>query len=184
MPTLMVIVASTRQARIGRTVADWVVATAHQRGDVEIDVADLQELDLPFFDEAHPPMMGKYELPHTLAWAERVAAADAFLIVSPEYNGSFPGSLKNALDFLKAEWKGKLAGIVGYGAYPESRMIGQLGFVLGNLGLERTSIDLQVETPWSLLAEDGALVATPELAAELQTMLDELSLREDERVAA
>ncbi|GAA1755292.1 NADPH-dependent FMN reductase [Agromyces humatus] len=184
MPKLMVIVASTRQARIGRTVADWVAATAKNRGDLEVDVADLQQINLPFFDEARPPMTGQYEQPHTIAWAERVASADAFLIVSPEYNGSFPGSLKNALDFLKAEWAGKLAGIVGYGAYPESRMIGQLGFVLGNLGLERTSIDVQVETPWSLLAEDGALVATPEIAAKLQSMLDEFSLLNVERVAA
>ncbi|GAA1821153.1 NAD(P)H-dependent oxidoreductase [Agromyces neolithicus] len=184
MPKLMVIVASTRQARIGHTVADWVVATAQKRGDIEIDVADLQQVDLPFFDEALPPSMGKYELPHTLAWAERVAAADAFLIVSPEYNGSFPGSLKNALDFLKAEWRGKLAGIVGYGAYPESRMIGQLDFVLRNLGLDRTSGDLQVETPWSILGADGALAATPELEGRLEAILDELSLVRVERVAA
>lgn len=184
MPKLMVIVASTRQARIGHTVADWVIATAQNRGDLEVEVADLQQINLPFFDEAQPPMMGQYEQPHTLAWAERVAAADAFLIVSPEYNGSYPGSLKNALDYLLAEWKGKLAGIVGYGAYPESRMIGQLDFVLGNLGLARTSSDLQVETPWAILGEDGALVATPELTDRLQSMLDEFSLVEAERIAA
>ncbi|MBV0895981.1 NAD(P)H-dependent oxidoreductase [Microbacterium sp. NC79] len=183
MPNLMVIVASTRQARIGSTVADWVIAAANERTDLTVDVADLQEIGLPFFDEAHPPMMGKYELPHTLAWAERVAAADAFLFVSPEYNGSYPGVLKNALDYLLAEWQGKRAGIVGYGAYPESRMIGQLDFVLGNLGLTRTTSDLQVQNPWALLDADGKLVAPAELNDALAAIIDELAVVNAEPVA-
>lgn len=180
----MVVVASTRQARIGHTVADWVISAANERTDLTVDVADLQEIGLPFFDEAHPPMMGQYELPHTLAWAERVAAADAFLFVSPEYNGSYPGVLKNALDYLLAEWQGKRAGIVGYGAYPESRMIGQLDFVLGNLGLNRTTTDLQVQTPWTLLDNEGKLLASAELNAALSLMLDELAVVDAEVVAA
>ena len=184
MPTLMVIVASTRSARVGHTVADWVADTARSRGDLTVDVADLQEIGLPFFDEAHPPMLGKYELPHTLAWAERVAAADAFVIVSPEYNGSYPGVLKNALDYLVAEWNGKRAAVVGYGAYPESRMIGQLDFVLRNLRFARTSRDLQVQTPWAILGEDGKLAAPAELTAQLQSILDELAAVETEAVAA
>lgn len=184
MPTLMVIVASTRSARIGHTVADWVVETARGRGDVTVDVADLQEIGLPFFDEAHPPMLGKYELPHTLAWAKRVAAADAFVIVSPEYNGSYPGVLKNALDYLVAEWNGKPAAVVGYGAYPESRMIGQLDVVLRNLRFERTSRDLQVQAPWELLDESGKLTASEELTSQLQSILDELSIATRETVPA
>ncbi|HWI31924.1 MAG TPA: NAD(P)H-dependent oxidoreductase [Microbacterium sp.] len=184
MPNLMVIVASTRQARVGHTVADWVVSTAQSRGDLTVDVADLQEIGLPFFDEAHPPMSGKYELPHTLAWAERVAAADAFVIVSPEYNGSYPGVLKNALDFLVAEWRGKRAAVVGYGVYPESRMIGQLDVVLRNLRFERTTRDLQVQTPWELLGEDGKLAAPVELTQALQSILDELAVARAEAVAA
>jgi NAD(P)H-dependent FMN reductase len=184
MPTLMVIVASTRAARVGHTVADWVADTARTRGDFTVDVADLQEIALPFFDEAHPPMMGKYEQPHTLAWAKRAAAADAFVIVSPEYNGSYPGVLKNALDYLHAEWNGKRAAVVGYGAYPESRMIGQLDYVLRNLRFERTSRDLQVQTPWALLAEDGTLSAPADLTDALQSILDELAAVEAEALAA
>ncbi len=180
----MVIVASTRQARIGHTVADWAIGAASALADLTVDVADLQEIGLPFFDEAHPPMMGKYELPHTLAWAERVAAADAFLFVSPEYNGSYPGVLKNAVDYLLAEWQGKRAGIVAYGAYPESRMIGQLDFVLRNLGVERTSSDLQVQNPWDLLDSNGKLVAPAELNDALSSILDELSIVAAETVAA
>ena len=184
MPTLMVIVASTRSARVGHTVADWVADTARTRGDFTVDVADLQEIALPFFDEAHPPMMGKYEQPHTLAWAKRAAAADAFVIVSPEYNGSYPGVLKNALDYLHAEWNGKRAAVVGYGAYPESRMIGQLDYVLRNLRFERTSRDLQVQTPWALLAEDGTLSAPADLTDALQSILDELAAVDAEALAA
>ena len=76
---------------------------------------DLAEINLPFLDEPHHPKLGRYTKPHTLAWAHEIDTADALVIVTPEYNSGFPAPLKNAIDFLHAEWKNKALGMVTYG---------------------------------------------------------------------
>ncbi|HXD81084.1 MAG TPA: NAD(P)H-dependent oxidoreductase, partial [Candidatus Acidoferrum sp.] len=81
----------------------------------EVDVADLALMDLPMLDEPNHPFHRNYTKPHTIAWSKRVDAADAILIVTPEYNYGMPGSLKNALDFLIHEWNYKPVAFVSYG---------------------------------------------------------------------
>ena len=71
---------------------------------------DLAEINLPFLDEPQHPKLGRYTKPHTLAWAHEVDTADALVIVTPEYNAGFPAPLKNAMDFLHAEWCNKALG--------------------------------------------------------------------------
>ena len=114
-PTLLIIVASTRPGRIGLPVAEWFEARALGQGDFDIDLADLKEIDLPFFDEPKHPRLQEYEHQHTKDWSARVAAADAVVIVTPEYNFGMPAPLKNALDFLSLEWNYKPVGFVSYG---------------------------------------------------------------------
>src|ERR1700743_877109 len=99
-PTLLIIVASTRPGRIGLPVAEWFEARALGQGDFDIDLADLKEIDLPFFDEPKHPRLQEYQHQHTKDWSARVAAADAFVIVTPEYNYGFPPPLKTAPAFL------------------------------------------------------------------------------------
>jgi NAD(P)H-dependent FMN reductase len=115
MPTLQIIIASTRPGRVGLPVAQWFEGRARAHGAFDIDVADLAEIDLPFMDEPNHPRLQSYTHEHTIAWSERVAAADAFAIVTPEYNYGFTAPLKNAIDFLHNEWKHKPVGIVSYG---------------------------------------------------------------------
>ena len=115
---LLVIVASTRPGRLGPAVADWFIdATAARAKElgVTVDVADLAEIGLPLLDEPEHPAAGNYTHEHTRAWSRRVAAADAFLVVTPEYNFGMPATLKNALDYLYAEWAWKPVGFVSYG---------------------------------------------------------------------
>ena len=89
---------------------------AGQLGDFDqVEILDLAEINLPFLDEPHHPKLGRYTKPHTLAWANDIDTADALVIVTPEYNGGFPAPLKNALDFLHAEWPNKALGMVSYG---------------------------------------------------------------------
>jgi NAD(P)H-dependent FMN reductase/GNAT superfamily N-acetyltransferase len=115
---VLVIVASTRPGRIGPAVADWFLETtcddAARDGSV-VDVADLSEIGLPLLDEPEEPSSGVYHHEHTRAWSRRVAAADAFVIVTPEYNYGMPAPLKNALDYLYHEWAWKPVGFVSYG---------------------------------------------------------------------
>src|ERR1700694_2721559 len=112
---LLVIIASTRPGRVGLPIANWAISEIEKHGGVEIDVADLAVIDLPMLDEAPNPVHRNYTKPHTIAWSKRVDAADAILIVTPEYNHGMPGSLKNAMDFLYHEWNYKPVAFVSYG---------------------------------------------------------------------
>ncbi|QCI13505.1 NAD(P)H-dependent oxidoreductase [Pseudomonas putida] len=115
MPKLLIVIASTRPGRLGLPIGKWAAEAAAAHGGFEVEVADLAELDLPLFDEPFPPRMGKYIHERTQRWSERVAAADAFLFVTPEYNYGPPASLLNAITYLYWEWTYKPAGFVSYG---------------------------------------------------------------------
>ncbi|MGW0436860.1 GNAT family N-acetyltransferase [Micromonospora sp. NPDC003197] len=115
---VLVIVASTRPGRLGPAIANWFVQAARPAaaaGGVTLDVADLADIGLPLLDEPEHPSSGIYVHEHTRAWSRRVAAADAFVVVTPEYNYGMPAALKNALDFLYHEWAWKPVGFVSYG---------------------------------------------------------------------
>src|ERR1700722_9571515 len=115
MPRLQIIIASTRPGRVGLPVGLWFEgrALAHQAFDVE--VADLAELALPFMDEPNHPRLREYTHEHTKDWSAKVDAADAFVLVMPEYNYGFKAPGKTAIAFLHYEWRHKPVGFVSYG---------------------------------------------------------------------
>ena len=116
MATLKIIIASTRPGRIGLPIGNWAARAAENHGGFDkVEVLDLAQIDLPFLNEPKHPRLRQYVYPHTIAWSEAVDSADAFVIVSPEYNYSFNAPLKNALDYLVAEWAYKPVGLVTYG---------------------------------------------------------------------
>ncbi|WP_255950549.1 NADPH-dependent FMN reductase [Streptomyces odontomachi] len=126
-PVLLIILGSTRPGRAGQAVTEWFTEQARAHGGFEVDVADLAELDLPLFDEPNHPMTGNYVHEHTRAWSARVARANAFVLVTPEYNHGYPAALKNALDYLNREWRYKAVGFVSYGGVSAgSRAVQQL----------------------------------------------------------
>ena len=114
----LLLTASTRPQRIGPAVADWFRRATRDTAadlDIDLDPVDLADLALPLLDEPAHPTEGDYRHPHTLAWSARVAAANAVVVVTPEYNGGMPAALKNALDYLYDEWAFKPVLFVGYG---------------------------------------------------------------------
>lgn len=115
MLKLEVIIASTRPGRIGLPIANWFIDYAREQGIFEISVTDLAELNLPFLDEPLHPRLQKYEHEHTKQWSARVSAADAFVMVIPEYNHVMPPTLLNAVNFLSLEWNYKPVSILSYG---------------------------------------------------------------------
>ncbi|MFI5348986.1 MAG: NADPH-dependent FMN reductase [Elusimicrobiota bacterium] len=133
MIKVAIIVGSTRPGRKADAVAKWVHEIAAQRGDAEYEVVDIKDFNLPLLDEPIPPMMARYRQPRTKAWAAKIAPFDAFVFVTPEYNHGIRGALKNALDFLYAEWNDKAAGFVGYGGAGGARAVEQLRLVMGEL---------------------------------------------------
>ena len=94
---MWLIIGSTRPGRKAEDVARWVYGIAAKRSDASFAVVDIATFDLPLLDEALPPSMGQYAQPHTKAWAAKIATFDAFVFVTPEYNHSTSGALKNAL---------------------------------------------------------------------------------------
>ena len=128
-----IITGSTRPNRKSPDVAKWVLEIARNRSDAEVELVDIKGFDLPLLDEPMPPSMGNYQHAHTKRWAAKIASLDAFVFVSPEYNHGIPAALKNAIDFLYAEWKDKAAGFVGYGGAGGTRAVEHLRLVMAEV---------------------------------------------------
>ena len=174
-PILLVIVASTRPGRVGRPVADWFRRAAEDHGGFSIDEADLAEVDLPFLDEPKHPRLGDYEHDHTKAWGARVDAADAVVIVTPEYNHSFPATIKNALDTVSREWAHKPLGYVSYGGISGgTRAVAALEPVAAVLQLRAVPQAVHLPFPHQHLDDHGVLQAPEPAVVGARAMLDEL----------
>jgi NAD(P)H-dependent FMN reductase len=173
---LGVVVGSTRPGRRAAAVAAWAtkVAAAHLQGvPVELRTLDLAEFALPLLDEPTPAAFGEYAHTHTRRWAEAVAACDGFLFVTPEYNHSLPAALKNALDFLYAEWNDKAAGVIGYGVAGGVRAIEHLRQILGELRVAdvRTAVTLSLSADFT----GDALAPRGHQAEQVRRLADEVS---------
>ena len=116
MVTIKIIIGSTRPGRFGPKAATWVYDIAKNRTDAQFVIVDLKEVNLPFFDEENHPTLHQYEHEHTKRWAKIVEEADGFIFVNPEYNLGVVAPMKNALDFLYAEWNHKPLAFVSYGS--------------------------------------------------------------------
>jgi NAD(P)H-dependent FMN reductase len=126
MIRIAIIIGSTRPGRNGEAVAKWVYKIAQKRTDAEFELVDIKDFNLPLLDEAVPPIIGQYSKPHTKTWAVKIGSFDAYVFVTPEYNHGTSGALKNAIDFLFAEWTNKAAGFVSYGGASGARAVEQL----------------------------------------------------------
>lgn len=157
---VMVVVGSVREGRVGRRIADWVVERLRTEPDVELDLVDLRELALPMMDEPEHPRLQRYRGAHTIAWSERVDAADAVVLVIPEYNHSYTAPVKNALDYLVVEWAEKPVAMVAYGGLAGgARAVVALEPVLTNLGLVPVRANVEIAWVGEHLVE-GRFVAT------------------------
>ncbi|MFT4218688.1 MAG: NAD(P)H-dependent oxidoreductase [Micropruina sp.] len=161
-PTLQVIVASTRPRRVGRMVADYIGERLADHGGFDIEMVDLAEVSLPLLDEPHHPRLGRYEHEHTKAWSATISRGDAYLIVMPEYNHSFSAPLKNALDYLNTEWRGKPVAVASYGGISGgTRAAAAITEVLVTLGMIVSSVGIAIPMVQSHLA-DGRFTGYPQ----------------------
>ncbi len=138
---IAIILGSTRPGRVGAAVAEWVLEKSAHR-PAKYEIIDLAEHPLPHFDEAMPPVFGQYANAHTLDWAATIARYDGFIFVTPEYNHSTSGVLKNAIDYLHAEWNNKAAAFIGYGSIGAARAIEHLRGIAS--GLQMAHVAQQV----------------------------------------
>lgn len=130
---IAVIIGSTRPTRVGADIADWFVRNVSDTPNASFEIIDLKEINLPFLDEVHVPDKGMYQKDHTKEWQELVKGYGAFVFVTAEYNAGYPAPLKNAIDYLYAEWVDKPAAIVSYGWGGGASAAAQLRQVLERL---------------------------------------------------
>jgi len=167
-----IILGSTRPGRKGDQVAKWVLEQAESR-DASYELVDLADFNLPHLDEAITASQGKYENEHTKAWAAAIAQYDGFVFVTPEYNHSTSGALKNAIDFIYAEWNNKAAGFVSYGVAGGTRAVEHLRLIVGELQIA----DVRQQVAVSLLTDfEGytTLKPLPHLEPGLATMFGQV----------
>jgi len=126
MLRIAIIIGSTRPGRKGEAVAKWACEIAQTRNDAEFELVDIKDFNLPLLDEPMPPSMGQYTHDHTKRWSRKIASFDGYVFVTPEYNHATSGALKNAIDFLYAEWVNRAAGFIGYGGASGARAVENL----------------------------------------------------------
>jgi NAD(P)H-dependent FMN reductase len=133
---LKIIATSTRPGRKSLIFSNWIEGIATGYPDFRPEILDLAAINLPFLDEPNHPILRQYTHQHTRDWSARIEEADAFIIVTPEYNFGFTGVFKNAIDFLYHEWRNKPAGFVSYGGIAGgTRAVQLMKPVMSNLGL-------------------------------------------------
>ncbi|MCM1971961.1 MULTISPECIES: NADPH-dependent FMN reductase [unclassified Streptomyces] len=171
-----VILGSVREGRHGPAVADWFLGAAGAVGGLDLDLIDLADVDLPL---AMPGWGGSPSPQAAAALAEvspRLAAAEAFVIVTPEYNHSFPAVLKNLIDWHREEWQAKPAGFVSYGGLGGGlRAVEQLRLVFAELHTVTVRDSVSLHGPWSGLDPDGVPRDTAVAEGAVKGMLGQLA---------
>lgn len=125
-PRIAVIIGSTRDTRFADKPAEWILGLARQRSDWEVELVDLRDFDLPFFNEKSSNAWAPSADPRAVAWQDKVGSFDGYIFVTAEYNRSITGVLKNALDQAYKEWNHKAMAAIGYGSTGAARAIEHL----------------------------------------------------------
>jgi NAD(P)H-dependent FMN reductase len=179
---IAVIVGSNREGRFGSTVADWFAGVVRHRDDFVLDVLDLAELDLP-------PTWTMADLPGLAEYRRRLAAADAFVVITPEYNHSYPGPLKHAIDLSRGEFARKPVAFVAYGGMSGGlRAVEHLRPVFAEVHAATIRETVSFHGAWERFGADGQPVDDSALAAS-KVLLDDLAwwartLRDGRLIAA
>src|SRR5688572_25937796 len=147
---IKVIVGSTRANRFSEKPAGWIFDRASQRPDLDVELLDLRDYPLPFFEEGLPPAAAKdsYANPQVVKWREKVKEADGFIICTPEYNHGYPAVLKNALDYTYASWARKAVAFVSWGGAGGTRGVEQLRAVAVELDMAPIRHAVHIPNPW------------------------------------
>ena len=166
---IKIILGSTRQGRVSEVIGKWVMEQAKNVAGLELELLDLRDFPLPFFDEPVSPSQIKepYINPAVVKWIAKIAEGEAFIVVTPEYNHGYSADLKNALDYVYKEWNGKKIGFVGYGSVGAARAIEQLRQVVIELQMYPVRNAVHITKHWELANFDS-------YNQPLQTLLDQL----------
>lgn len=173
---IAVIIGTTRASRFADMPAKWIMNLAQARGDLEIELVDLRDYPMPFFDEpasnAYVPSANEV----AQRWQRKVAEFDGYIFITAEYNHGISGVLKNALDYAYPEWARKPAACLGYGSVGGARAVEQLRLNLIELQIAptRNAVHIQGGDFFDALLKGKPLADIPFIEQNAATMLDEL----------
>ena len=176
-PKIAVVIGSTRQNRFGDKPAAWIAEIARERGELDIEIVDLRDHPLPFFDEVGSSLYVPSQSEEGQRWQKKVASFDGFIFTAAEYNRGPTAVLKNALDYAYTEWNRKPAAFVGYGGVGGARAIEQLR--LHAVELQMAPTRNAVHVAWGdfiqIMQQGKKLEEFEHLRHAAVTMLDELA---------
>jgi NAD(P)H-dependent FMN reductase len=173
---IKVIVGSTRANRFSEKPAAWMFEEARQREELDVELLDLRDFPLPFFEEAIPPgLQGPkgYDQPVAARWRDKVREADGFIICTPEYNHGYPAVLKNALDYVYYDWARKAVAFVSWGGTGGTRGVEQLRLVTIELDMVPTRWAVHIPNPWFI--KEAAELRTDANQQSAKALLDHLT---------
>lgn len=174
---IAVVISTTRAARFGHKAAQWVSEIAAKRNDLDVEVVDLRDFPMPFFDEVASNAWAPSTNDVAQRWQKKVAEFDGYVFVTAEYNHGVPAVLKNALDYAYPEWNKKAAAFVGYGAVGGARAVEQLRLVAAELQLAtiRTGVYVQGADFMAVWQQGKNLKDIEHLQKGVTDMLDQLA---------
>lgn len=177
MPKIGIIISSTRDTRFGDKPAQWIYEAASARGDLDVELIDLRDYDLPFFNEVASNMWAPTQNKEGVRWQQKIAEFDGYIFVVAEYNHSITAALKNALDYAYNEWNRKPAAYVGYGSVGAARAVEQLRLINVELQMAptRNGVHIQGADFFAVLQGEKTLESLDYLEPGVQALLDELT---------
>jgi NAD(P)H-dependent FMN reductase len=176
-PKIAIILSTTRAARFGHKAGQWIFDIAKQRHDIDVELIDLRDHPLPFFDEVATNAWVPTQNAEGVRWQKKIAQYDGYIFVTAEYNHGVSAVLKNALDFAYPEWNRKPAAFLGYGGVGAARAIEQLRLILIELQMAptRSAVHFAGNDFMAALREGKPIADFGYLKPAADAMLDELA---------
>lgn len=176
-PRIGIVISTTREGRFGDKPTAWIKEIASARGDMDVEIVDLRDYPLPFFDEPASPVFAAPKNEAAQRWAKKLAELDGFIFVTAEYNHAPPAALKNALDYAYKEFNRKPAAYVGYGGVGGARAVEQLRLICIELQMAptRSAVHIGGADFIGMLMHGKTFADMPHLVPTAQAMLDEFA---------
>lgn len=172
-----VILGSTRPNRFSEIAGDWVADQLATRKDMDVELLDLREYPMPFFEEPISTSAKKepFKNEAVARWTAKIADGDAYVVIAPEYNHAYPAVLKNALDYVYQEWNNKPVAFVAYGSAMGARVVEQLRLVA--VELQMAPIRSAIHIPWDAVvaARENPAPAFAPFSERLSGLADQLA---------
>ena len=176
-PRIGIVISTTRAARFADKPTNWLKSIAEARDDIEVEIVDLRDYPMPFFEAAMSPGYVPVEHPVAQAWAKTMASLDGYIFITAEYNHSISGVLKNALDHAYPEYSKKPAAFLGYGGVGGARAVQQLRLILAELQVAtlKFAVHINANEMLPLMKDEKDFADFPYLGDAAKLMLDDLA---------